>query len=277
MIGIVDVGGGMRGCYAAGILDFCQDEGVIFDSAIGVSAGASNLACYISRQRGRMLRFYRDYSQRPEYMGFGNLIRTGSFLGLDYMFHTIADEGREDPFDYEAFFENRIPFEVVATEAETGCAKYFDRSEIKVNDCDIMAASANLPGVDRAFFYKGVPYFDGALSDPIPYERLFAHGCDKVIVLLTRPLEKRRDPKSDRLYVKMMGKKYPAARSALASRAELYNSQADGMQRYIDEGRLMVIYPDDTCGVTTVKRKPENITALYAKGYEAGRRIVDFL
>lgn len=273
MIGIVDVGGGMRGCYAAGILDYCLDEGISFDRAIGVSAGASNLACYISGQRGRMLRFYRDYSQRPEYMGFGNLIRTGSFLGLDYMFHTIADTGHEDPFDYEGFFSNPIPFEVVATEAETGKAMYFDRSEVTVDNCDIMAASANLPGVDKAYFYKGVPYFDGALSDPIPYERLFMAGCDKVVVILTRPLEKRRDPSSDSLYVKMMGKKYPAARAALAGRAELYNRQADGMQRYVEQGRLLVIYPDDTCGVTTVKRKKEDITALYEKGYREGVKI----
>lgn len=276
MVGIVDVGGGMRGSYAAGILDYCLDNNIHFDRAIGVSAGASNLACYISRQRGRMLRFYRDYSQRPEYMGFGNLIRTGSFLGLEYMFHTIADTGHEDPFDYRAFFENPMPFEVVATEAETGKAVYFDRSEITVDNCDIMAASANLPGVDKAYFYKGVPYFDGALADPIPYERLLAAGCDKVVVLLTRPLEKRRDPSSDRLYVKMMGRRYPAARDALASRAELYNRQADGMQRYIDEGRLFVIYPDDTCGVTTVKRKKENIEALYNKGYREGKKISVF-
>ena len=277
MLGIVDVGGGMRGVFAAGILDYCLDNNISFDSAIGVSAGASNLAVYISKQRGRMLRFYRDYSQRSAYMGFKNYLTTGSFLGLNYMFHTLADEGGEDPFDYDTFFKNTIPFEVVATDAISGKAHYFSRSEIEVNNCDILAASANLPGVDKAYFYKGRPYFDGALSDPIPYKRLFDKGCDKVVVILTRPIEKRRETSSDKIYVRLMGSKYPLAREALANRAETYNKSIDQMHSYIASGRLIVLSPDDTCGVTTVKRKREDITALYNKGYKEGSKLKELL
>ena len=35
--GIVDVGGGLRGIYAAGVLDYCMDQGIHFDLGIGVS------------------------------------------------------------------------------------------------------------------------------------------------------------------------------------------------------------------------------------------------
>ena len=45
-IGVVDVGGGLRGIYAAGVLDYCMDQGVHFDLGIGVSAGSANLASY---------------------------------------------------------------------------------------------------------------------------------------------------------------------------------------------------------------------------------------
>lgn len=43
-IGVVDVGGGFRGVYACGVLDYCMDENIRFDLGIGVSAGSANLA-----------------------------------------------------------------------------------------------------------------------------------------------------------------------------------------------------------------------------------------
>ena len=42
--GIVDVGGGLRDIYGAGVLDRCLDESIHFDVCIGVSAGSANLA-----------------------------------------------------------------------------------------------------------------------------------------------------------------------------------------------------------------------------------------
>ena len=50
---IIDVGGGMRGIYAAGVLDCCMDEHVRFDLGIGISAGSANLASFFAGQRGR--------------------------------------------------------------------------------------------------------------------------------------------------------------------------------------------------------------------------------
>ena len=72
--GIVDVGGGMRGIYAAGILDCCMEHGVHFDCCIGVSAGSANMASYLAGQQGRNYRYYQEYALRKEYMGIGNLL-----------------------------------------------------------------------------------------------------------------------------------------------------------------------------------------------------------
>ena len=43
-IGVIDVGGGLRGIYAAGVFDWCLENGVKFDYGIGISAGSANLA-----------------------------------------------------------------------------------------------------------------------------------------------------------------------------------------------------------------------------------------
>ena len=61
MKAIIDVGGGLRGIYGAGVLDYCIDHHLDFDECIGVSAGSANMASYIARQKGRNYPFYLDY------------------------------------------------------------------------------------------------------------------------------------------------------------------------------------------------------------------------
>ena len=46
-LGVVDVGGGLRGIYAVGVLDYCMDHQIHFDLGIGVSAESANLACQL--------------------------------------------------------------------------------------------------------------------------------------------------------------------------------------------------------------------------------------
>ena len=63
---VVDVGGGLRGVYATGVLDRCLEEGVRFDAGVGVSAGSANIASYLAGQKGRNYQFYAEYSSRRE-------------------------------------------------------------------------------------------------------------------------------------------------------------------------------------------------------------------
>lgn len=64
--GIIDVGGGLRGIYGAGVLDRCLEENVHFDCCIGVSAGSANMTSYVAGQKGRNKPFYDEYSFRKE-------------------------------------------------------------------------------------------------------------------------------------------------------------------------------------------------------------------
>ena len=41
--GVIDVGGGLRGIYGAGVLDRCLEEDLRFDLCIGVSAGSAKI------------------------------------------------------------------------------------------------------------------------------------------------------------------------------------------------------------------------------------------
>ena len=92
-VGLIDVGGGLRGAYGAGVLDRCIDDGIRFDYCIGVSAGSANVAAFLAGQKGRNLRFYADYSARPAFMGLGALRASGSFLDVEYVYGTLSVVG----------------------------------------------------------------------------------------------------------------------------------------------------------------------------------------
>ncbi len=176
MIGIIDVGGGWRGIYAAGVLDYCMDHGIRFGAAIGVSAGSANLISYAAGQRGRNYRFFTEYGLRHEYAGIRNFLRKGSYVDLDYVYSTLSNSDGENPLDYPAAAANPMEFWVVATEAETGKPRYFHKGDVAQDNYDIMKASSAIPFVCRPYFIQGVPYYDGALSDPIPLELAFTRG-----------------------------------------------------------------------------------------------------
>ena len=134
MLGIIDVGGGMRGIYTAGIYDYLLDHQITFDYCLGVSAGSANLMSYLALQRGRNKRFYVDYADRREYMSLSNLLKKGSYLDMDYIYSTLSDSRGEDPVDYDAFSASPSQYVVVATDARTGLPHYFTRTDVKRDD-----------------------------------------------------------------------------------------------------------------------------------------------
>lgn len=221
--GIVDVGGGLRGIYAAGVFDWCLDNNIRFDLCIGVSAGSANVTAYVAEQRGRNYRFYAEYSFRKEYMGIGRFLRKRSFIDLDYVYGTLSNSDGEAPLDYQKIMVSSSEVLIVATNAETGEAKYFDKGDMKQDCYDILKASSAIPFVCHPYSVEGIPYYDGALSDPVPIEKAFSFGCEKVVLILTKPKDVIRTSKKDEKLAAGIRKKYPLAAEKLCKRAVQYN------------------------------------------------------
>ncbi len=275
--GIVDAGGGFRGIYACGALDRCLDDGVHFDVAIGVSAGSANLASFVAEQTGRNYRFYTVYGARPQYAGIKNFLTKRTFIDMDYVYGTLSNSDGEDPMDFETFSSSPTDFWIVAAEAETGQARYFSKDGIEKDHYDAMKASCAIPGVCRPYEVDGTLYFDGALGDPIPVEKAMELGCDKVVVLLTRPVDELRSPGSDIKLARLIERKYPLAAEKFRARADAYNRSVAIAKELEAQGKALIVAPDDTCGVSTLTRKKEPLDALYAKGYADGGKIAKFV
>ena len=276
-IGVIDVGGGLRGAFAAGVLEYCAENEIDFDLCFGISAGSANLTSFLSRQKGRNHIFYMDYVHRHQYMSLRNLIKTGSYIGFYYVYSTLSGTSGENPLDYEAIKNNPAEFIVIATDALTGKAKYFTKDDMSLNNYDICKASCSIPVVCKPYFINGTPYFDGALSDPVPVEKAFEMGCDKVVLLLTLPETLIREPGKDLKIAKILKRTYPNAARELETRFDKYNRGVKTAKDYAKQGKVLILSPDDTCGVSTLTKNKEGIQKLYDKGYKEGQKIKEFL
>lgn len=275
--GIIDVGGGFRGIYGAGVLDECLDRKIRFDYCIGISAGSANLASFLGGQKGRNYQFYMEYAFRREYAGIGNYLSKRSYVDLDYVYGALSNSDGEAPLDYETMMKNPAEFLIVACDATTGRTVYLNKSRITKDHYDFFKASSALPVVCRPYIIRGVPYFDGGIADPVPVAKAFADGCDRAVLILTRPLDTLRRQKKDRLPAKILRRTYPNAAQRLLERYRTYNDGVELAKQYASAGKLLIVAPDDCCGLSTLSRKPESLERMYVKGRRGAAAIAEFL
>ena len=277
MLGIIDVGGGMRGIFTAGIYDYLNDQGVQpFDYLIGVSAGSGNMVSYLAKQRGRNFRFYMEYAFRPEYMSARNLLSSGSYIDLDYPYEVISGQEGEDPVDLTAFNASTARYEVVVTDAATGNPVYYDKAQLSGGNYDAIKASCCVPGFCKPYPVNGVPGFDGGVADPVPYKRALEQGCDRLVLLLTRPADYRRPLLEHQGMMEKALRDWPGAYSALLRRSARYNRDVAAVRDMEKEGKALLLAPRDIGGMSTLTKDREAMERLYQMGYEQGERVLEF-
>ena len=170
-----------------------------------------------------------------------------------------------------------MEFYVVATDAETGQAHYFDKTDIRQDNYDIMKASSAIPFVCQPYEIGGRSYYDGALSNPVPVEKAFSLGCDRVVLLLTKPERLLRTSGKDEKLAACIRHTYPAAAKELCQRAKRYNDSVALARLLARQGKVLVVAPKDTFGVDTLTRDRDALEKLYQEGYTDGERIETFL
>lgn len=280
-IGLVLEGGAMRGIYSAGVLDFFMKKRIYIPYIVGVSAGACHALSYISRQYGRNKDIARLYANDKRYLSYRNLIKTGSIFGFEFIFDKIANELL--PFNFKIFENSKQELAVGVTNCITGKAEFFYKSKMNTDNLfKATIASSSLPLVSNEVFIKGVPYFDGGLSCPIPIHQAIKDGCEKNIIVLTRNIDYRKKPaKTMSLIAKKKYTNYNGLIDAIENRHVLYNETLDFLNELEKQGKAIIIRPIKPIKVKRMDRNKSKIKDLYREGYiEAGQRyneIIDFI
>ena len=260
--GLVLEGGGVRGIYTAGVLDVFMDKGLTFDGLIGVSAGAIHGCSYLSGQKGRSLRYYKNYVADPRFMSFRSLIKTGDLVGVDFCYHELPD--RLDIYDHEAFLRNPTPYYAVCSNVDTGEAEYIRITDMRA-EIDVLRASASLPFCSRIVEFGGRRYLDGGCTDSIPIEKFREMGYGKNVIVLTRPMDYRKKPMNMHL-VKAFYRKYPKFVEALSRRHIRYNETVEKILELEKAGAVFVIRPRQPLEVGRLEKDPEKVQQVYNHG-----------
>ncbi|WP_425447981.1 patatin-like phospholipase family protein [Dethiothermospora halolimnae] len=271
-IGLVLEGGGMRGVYTSGALDFFMDKGLYFPYTIGVSAGACNSLSYISRQRGRNKIVTIDYIDHPRYISYKNLIKKKSIFDMDLVFDEIPN--KLEPFDFDRFHSSSEEVAIGVTNCITGEPDYFYKSKCK-DILKVVRASSSLPLAAPMINIDGKEYLDGGIADPIPIKKSISDGNDKNILVLTRDKTYRKSPVKLKKLIEFKYSDYPGLIEAMTSRYERYNETLDYIETLEKEGKVIVIRPSEPPNVSRLEKDKGRLTDLYTQGYNDAKELYD--
>lgn len=268
--GLVLEGGGMRGVYTAGVLDYLLDKGHHVPYVVGVSAGACNATSYISRQPGRNKKVTVGYIADPRYLSIRNLWRERSLFGMNFIFDQLPNELVF--FDFTTFYGSEQELVIGTTDAITGEAVFYRKSQLREQSLKLIRASSSLPFASPPVSHEGKILFDGGIAAPIPIDQSILDGNERHIVVLTQPATYRKKPFRYAWLAKRVYPRYPGLVKALTDRARVYNETLDRLEAMEREGRVLIIRPSADLAVGRMEKNEQKLEALFQLGYEDARR-----
>ena len=272
-IGLVLEGGAMRGLFTAGVLDIFLDNNVEVTDVVGVSAGTLFGVNYVSKQRGRALRYNLKYINDKRYMNVKSWLKTGNLINKDFTYYKLPFQ--LDVFDNKTFKESPINFFATVTNIETGEAEF-----VKIKDAykqmETLRATSALPFISEIIEVGDKKYLDGGISNSIPVDFFEKQDFDKVIVILTRPITYRKE-KTTGIQYKMFYKKYPKLVEKLENRYKEYNDTVDKIVELEKEGKLFVIRPSENITIKRLEKDVEKLQKVYDLGLKDGNNIIEDL
>ena len=265
-------GGAMRGLFTCGVIDVLLREGIRFDAAAGISAGAVFGCNFKSGQIGRALRYNKRYCADPRYCSLRSLLKTGDLYGADFCYRELPDE--LDVFDRQAFKADPLRFFVGATDMGTGECVFHECRDGDARDMLWLRASASMPIVSRPVPIDGRLYLDGGIADAVPFAFMEQKGYERSVIVLTQTKGYRKKPQRGLVLFKLLLRKYPRAVEAMCVRHEMYNRQMDELDRREDEGSALILRPPQPLNIHRTEKDPNELERVYNIGKnECERRL----
>ena len=261
-IGLVLEGGAMRGLYTSGVLDVFLDNNIKVDGIIGVSAGVLFGVNYVSKQKGRSIRYNKKFARDKRYMGMRSFLTTGNIINWDFAYYEIPT--KLDIFDEETFEKSDTDFWATVTNIETGEAEYIKLVK-PIEQMEVIRAPSSMPLVSKIVEWDNKKYLDGGVSDSIPVEKCKSMGYDKIIVVLTRTIEYRKK-KANSLLAKIKYKEYPKLVEKMENRYKKYNETVEKIIDMENKKEIFVIRPSKDLKLKRIEKDIDKLQAMYDLG-----------
>lgn len=267
--GLVLEGGGLRGIFTAGVLDFFLEKNIEFDGCIGVSAGSCHACSYLSKQYKRAFNVSVDYLDDKRYCSMHSLITTGDLFGVDFVYGEIPD--KLNPIDNEAFMKSRTRFQAVITNCRTGEAEYPDVKDFRT-DTVYIRASSSLPFLSKMVKINGELYLDGGVSDSIPIKKSIENGNTKNIIIMTRDKKYRKKQSKLGKISAIRYKKYPKFVELMNTRFSRYNEILEYIYELERQGKVFIIQPETPLNLGRIEKNREKLTNVYNIGHKEAEK-----
>ena len=261
-VGLVLEGGAMRGMYTAGVLDVFLENDIKIDGIVGVSAGVLFGVNYPSKQKGRVLRYNKKYAPDKRFMGISSYLKTGNIINKEFAFYDVPFN--LDVFDQKAYEESGIDFYATITNVDTGKPEYVKLENV-FEQMELLRATSAMPFVSKMVELDGKKYLDGGISDSIPVEKCKELGYEKIIVVLTRPIEYRKK-KANSILTKLKYSKYSNLCDVINNRYKNYNSSVDKVIDMENKKEIFVIRPSKQVNIKRIERDENVLQEMYDLG-----------
>ena len=264
-------GGGQRGIFTSGVLDYLMEKKLEVPYVIGVSAGACNAVDYVSGQILRTKECMLDAQLDYELYGVKTMVKTKYFMNMDLIFDQFPNH--DYPFDFKAYVKSPTRCLLTVTNCLTGRAEFIEEYKDRERMMAACRASSSLPFASPMVEVDGVPLMDGGLADSVPLKKAIADGFDHNIVILTRRkgYYKKEGNSSTVRLAKLYYHRYPNLAKALMQRGHVYNREMDLIDRLEKQGKVFVIRPEMPC-VSRTEKDLEKLEDFYWHGYEEAEK-----
>ena len=270
-VGLVLEGGAMRGMFTAGVLDVFMENNIKVTDIVGVSAGTLFGINYVSKQPKRSLRYNLRYINDNRYMSIKSLMRTGNLINKDFTYYKLPFP--LDVFDNKTFKQSDVNFFATVTNIETGEAEF-----IKIEDAfkqmETLRATSALPFISEIIEINGKKYLDGGIANSIPVDFFENQNFDKIIVILTRPIDYRKK-KSTGVQFKVAYSKYPKLIEKLENRYKDYNDTVERILELEKQGKVLVIRPDEEITIKRLEKDTDKLQHVYDLGIRNGKESIE--
>jgi predicted patatin/cPLA2 family phospholipase len=265
-IGLILEGGGMRGAYTAGVLDFFRDIEIDFPLVSTASSGAFIGSYYIAKQQRVNYKIFNEIMGNPRSISIRRMLTHKEVFSMNFIFDKIPRE--LVPFDFQSFSKSNTKFLIGTTDIVTGKPHYHDTYDTKDDLLTIIRASSSLPVLAPVVSFKGKELVDGGVSDPIPIRPSIQRGYQKHVVVLTR--NKGYIKKGIKLnwFFKHVFKNYPGLREILKERHKIYNQTMEHLKEMEKQNKVFIIQPKERLVAKRLERNKQILHDLYFQGYQ---------
>lgn len=258
-------GGGLRGAYTTGALAWLIDNNVEFDNVYGISTGAVHLCNYLLKDKKNLFDFSTKYVIDPRAIGVRAFLRCGRIVDYDLLFEELLLNTAK--FDFSSLKNVKENGYIGLYVLEDGKTEYISAREIVLKQ---LQAATTLPIIGKPSVVNGKHLFDGGITEMIPIRQAQEDGCQKHLIITTKPEGYVRKP-SNPIVVKIMRllyHKWPHMAADYRIRHQNYYKQIEEVEKLENEDKALYIFPSKTSNVSRLGGSQAELEELYKLGYE---------